>query len=260
MSRAEPPRGAAGVLAIQRGGLARQLCAIQVRPGALLPAQRGGVRPPGPLRLHRAHLPVRRPWRALRRACHPQASCACPCWMRGSAVSGSACCAQHCWKADVCAAAKPVGYHRAAQKLLVYAEMFVNLSCNAHTPLARGASHAQKWPCCIGLVDVLPNSSLLSFASFGSVLLRAGVATADFVVFPPRWTVAEHTFRPPYYHRNTMSEFMGLVRGAYEAKRDGFLPGGARRQGCTCTCEDWTCVCRVLSCPCAMAACATAYG
>jgi hypothetical protein len=62
------------------------------------------------------------------------------------------------------------------------------------------------------------------------VLLRAGVATADFVVFPPRWTVAEHTFRPPYYHRNTMSEFMGLVRGAYEAKRDGFLPGGARRQ------------------------------
>ena len=53
------------------------------------------------------------------------------------------------------------------------------------------------------------------------------MATADFVVFPPRWTVAEHTFRPPYYHRNTMSEFMGLIRGAYEAKRDGFLPGGA---------------------------------
>lgn len=58
---------------------------------------------------------------------------------------------------------------------------------------------------------------------------HAGVATADFVVFPPRWTVAEHTFRPPYYHRNTMSEFMGLIRGSYEAKRDGFLPGGARR-------------------------------
>lgn len=56
---------------------------------------------------------------------------------------------------------------------------------------------------------------------------HAGVVTADFVVFPPRWTVAEHTFRPPYYHRNTMSEFMGLIRGSYEAKRDGFLPGGA---------------------------------
>ena len=53
------------------------------------------------------------------------------------------------------------------------------------------------------------------------------MVTADFVVFPPRWTVAEHTFRPPYYHRNTMSEFMGLIRGSYEAKRDGFLPGGA---------------------------------
>ena len=50
---------------------------------------------------------------------------------------------------------------------------------------------------------------------------------ADFVLFPPRWTVAEHTFRPPYYHRNAASEFMGLVRGGYEAKKDGFLPGGA---------------------------------
>ncbi|KAK9846297.1 hypothetical protein WJX81_001152 [Elliptochloris bilobata] len=59
-----------------------------------------------------------------------------------------------------------------------------------------------------------------------------GVATADFVVFPPRWTVAAHTFRPPYYHRNTMSEFMGLIRGAYEAKRDGFLPGGASLHMC----------------------------
>jgi homogentisate 1,2-dioxygenase len=52
-----------------------------------------------------------------------------------------------------------------------------------------------------------------------------GVAVADFVVFPPRWAVAAGTFRPPYYHRNVMNEFMGLVSGAYEAKRDGFLPG-----------------------------------
>ena len=50
---------------------------------------------------------------------------------------------------------------------------------------------------------------------------------ADFVLFPPRWTVAEHTFRPPYYHRNAASEFMGLVRGGYEAKKEGFRPGGA---------------------------------
>jgi homogentisate 1,2-dioxygenase len=52
-----------------------------------------------------------------------------------------------------------------------------------------------------------------------------GVATADFVVFPPRWSVADHTFRPPYFHRNTMSEFMGLIRGVYEAKQAGFEPG-----------------------------------
>ncbi|HLY47460.1 MAG TPA: homogentisate 1,2-dioxygenase [Stellaceae bacterium] len=55
----------------------------------------------------------------------------------------------------------------------------------------------------------------------------AGTANCDFVIFPPRWLVAEHTFRPPFFHRNVMSEFMGLVRGAYDAKVAGFLPGGA---------------------------------
>ena len=53
-----------------------------------------------------------------------------------------------------------------------------------------------------------------------------GTANCDFVIFPPRWMVAEHTFRPPFFHRNAMSEFMGLVRGAYDAKAEGFLPGG----------------------------------
>ncbi|XP_055632303.1 homogentisate 1,2-dioxygenase [Toxorhynchites rutilus septentrionalis] len=57
--------------------------------------------------------------------------------------------------------------------------------------------------------------------------LRYGTAIADFVIFPPRWSVQEHTFRPPYYHRNCMSEFMGLIAGRYEAKEGGFLPGGA---------------------------------
>lgn len=61
---------------------------------------------------------------------------------------------------------------------------------------------------------------------------RPGVAVADFVIFPSRWTVAEHTFRPPYYHRNCMSEFMGLVRGVYEAKQEGFLPGGGSLHSC----------------------------
>eukprot|EP00455_Lapot_gusevi_P010154 TRINITY_DN1457_c0_g1_i1.p1 TRINITY_DN1457_c0_g1~~TRINITY_DN1457_c0_g1_i1.p1 ORF type:complete len:448 (+),score=176.57 TRINITY_DN1457_c0_g1_i1:90-1433(+) len=54
-----------------------------------------------------------------------------------------------------------------------------------------------------------------------------GVAVCDFVIFPPRWAVQEHTFRPPYYHRNVMSEFMGNIRGTYDAKTKGFLPGGA---------------------------------
>jgi homogentisate 1,2-dioxygenase len=54
-----------------------------------------------------------------------------------------------------------------------------------------------------------------------------GLANVDFVIFAPRWLVGEDTFRPPWFHRNVMSEFMGLVRGAYDAKAEGFTPGGA---------------------------------
>lgn len=55
-----------------------------------------------------------------------------------------------------------------------------------------------------------------------------GTANCDFVIFPPRWMVAEGTFRPPWFHRNVMSEFMGLIAGAYDAKEGGgFVPGGA---------------------------------
>lgn len=53
-----------------------------------------------------------------------------------------------------------------------------------------------------------------------------GTANVDFVIFPPRWLVAENTFRPPYYHRNCMSEYMGLIYGVYDAKEDGFTAGG----------------------------------
>jgi homogentisate 1,2-dioxygenase len=61
---------------------------------------------------------------------------------------------------------------------------------------------------------------------------KPGTANIDFVIFPPRWVVAEHTFRPPWFHRNVMSEFMGLIRGAYDAKAEGFLPGGASLHNC----------------------------
>jgi homogentisate 1,2-dioxygenase len=54
-----------------------------------------------------------------------------------------------------------------------------------------------------------------------------GLANVDFVIFAPRWLVGENTFRPPWYHRNIMSEYMGLVRGEYDAKAEGFVPGGA---------------------------------
>ena len=54
----------------------------------------------------------------------------------------------------------------------------------------------------------------------------AGLPNVDFVIFPPRWLVAEHTFRPPYFHRNCMNELMGLVLGKFESRPEGFMPGG----------------------------------
>ena len=61
---------------------------------------------------------------------------------------------------------------------------------------------------------------------------QPGVANCDFVIFPPRWMVAEHSFRPPWFHRNVMSELMGLVHGVYDAKAEGFLPGGISIHNC----------------------------
>ncbi|HYG07773.1 MAG TPA: homogentisate 1,2-dioxygenase [Stenotrophomonas sp.] len=59
-----------------------------------------------------------------------------------------------------------------------------------------------------------------------------GTANMDFAIFPPRWLVAQHTFRPPWFHRNVASEFMGLVHGVYDAKAEGFAPGGASLHNC----------------------------
>jgi len=59
-----------------------------------------------------------------------------------------------------------------------------------------------------------------------------GTANCDFVIFPPRWLVGEDTFRPPWFHRNIMSELMGLVHGAYDAKAEGFVPGGVSIHNC----------------------------
>ncbi len=59
-----------------------------------------------------------------------------------------------------------------------------------------------------------------------------GTANMDFAIFPPRWLVAENTFRPPWFHRNIASEFMGLIHGAYDAKAGGFVPGGSSLHNC----------------------------
>ena len=108
-----------------------------------------------------------------------------------------------------------------------------------HSPLDVVAWHGNYAPCkydlarfnTIGSVSFdHPDPSI--FTVLTSPSETAGTANCDFVIFPPRWLVAEHTFRPPYFHRNVMSEFMGLVHGVYDAKADGFVPGGASLHNC----------------------------
>ncbi|HEY6927788.1 MAG TPA: homogentisate 1,2-dioxygenase domain-containing protein, partial [Steroidobacteraceae bacterium] len=70
------------------------------------------------------------------------------------------------------------------------------------------------------------------FLVLQSVSDTPGVDNLDFVVFPPRWLVMENTFRPPWFHRNVASEFMGLITGVYDAKAEGFKPGGASLHNC----------------------------
>jgi homogentisate 1,2-dioxygenase len=75
-----------------------------------------------------------------------------------------------------------------------------------------------------------PDPSL--FTVLTSPTDTVGTANCDFVIFPPRWMVAEDTFRPPYFHRNIMNEYMGLIYGTYDAKAEGFLPGGGSLHNC----------------------------
>jgi len=84
----------------------------------------------------------------------------------------------------------------------------------------------------VGTVDYdHPDPSIFTVLTSPSPV--PGVANVDFVVFPPRWMVAEDTFRPPYYHRNVMSELMGLIHGVYDAKEGGgFVPGASSLHNC----------------------------
>lgn len=108
-----------------------------------------------------------------------------------------------------------------------------------HSPLDVVAWHGNYAPYkydlerfnCINTVSFdHPDPSIYTVLTAPSEL--PGTANVDFGIFPPRWLVAEHTFRPPWFHRNFMSEFMGLIRGEYDAKAEGFVPGGASLHNC----------------------------
>lgn len=108
-----------------------------------------------------------------------------------------------------------------------------------HTPLDVLAWHGNNVPYKyhLNLFNVIntvsfdhPDPSI--FTVLTSPSNTPGVANVDFVIFPSRWMVADETFRLPYYHRNIMSEYMGLIRGTYDAKEKGFLPGGGTLHNC----------------------------
>ena len=102
-----------------------------------------------------------------------------------------------------------------------------------HSPLDVVAWHGNYAPYKYDLTRFSPVGPLLFdhadpsiFTTLTSPTSTPGTANLDFVIFPDRWQVAENTFRPPWFHLNVMSEFMGLVRGVYDAKPHGFVPGG----------------------------------
>ncbi|WP_299394373.1 homogentisate 1,2-dioxygenase [Pelagibius sp.] len=103
----------------------------------------------------------------------------------------------------------------------------------AQSPLDVVAWHGNYTPYKYDLRTFSPVGSVLVdhpdpsiFTVLTSASATPGTANVDFVIFPDRWMVAEGTFRPPWYHMNVMSEFMGLIYGVYDAKPDGFQPGG----------------------------------
>ncbi|MCH9757293.1 MAG: homogentisate 1,2-dioxygenase [Gammaproteobacteria bacterium] len=113
------------------------------------------------------------------------------------------------------------------------------ISENNHTPLNVVAWHGRYAPYAydLSLFNTIntvsfdhPDPSI--FTVLTSESQTPGVAHLDFVIFPPRWMVAEHTFRPPYFHRNFMSELMGLIQGEYDAKQEGFSVGGVSIHNC----------------------------
>lgn len=108
-----------------------------------------------------------------------------------------------------------------------------------HSPLNVVAWHGNYAPYCydLALFNTIntvsfdhPDPSIFTVLTSESDSL--GIANLDFVIFPERWMVAEHTFRPPYFHRNIMNELMGLIFGEYDAKQEGFLPGGISIHNC----------------------------
>ena len=118
-------------------------------------------------------------------------------------------------------------------RILCKSQQTLWIATSHHSPLNVVAWHGNYAPYCydLALFNTIntvsfdhPDPSIFTVLTSPSDSL--GVSNLDFVIFPPRWMVAEHTFRPPYFHRNVMSEFMGLVVGAYDAKAAGFEVGG----------------------------------
>jgi homogentisate 1,2-dioxygenase len=108
-----------------------------------------------------------------------------------------------------------------------------------HSPLDVVAWHGNYAPCKYDLRTFSPVGAILFdhpdpsiFTVLTAPTGEEGTANVDFVIFPERWQVAEHSFRPPWYHKNIMSEFMGLIYGKYDAKEEGFVPGGMSLHNC----------------------------
>jgi homogentisate 1,2-dioxygenase len=136
----------------------------------------------------------------------------------------------------------PVAAYEAGQRDVKIVRKFLGKfweGTQNHSPLNVVAWHGNLAPCKYDLARFMaigtisfdhPDPSIFTVLTSPSTV--PGTANCDFVIFPPRWLVAEDTFRPPWFHRNVMSELMGLVYGVYDAKAEGFVPGGVSLHNC----------------------------
>lgn len=92
-----------------------------------------------------------------------------------------------------------------------------------HTPFDVAGWFGNHVPYVYDLADFSPVGNTLLDHGDPSIYCVLSAPNLDLIVFPPRWDATAHTFRPPYFHRNTIAEINGILRD--DEHHAPFVPG-----------------------------------